>query len=91
MREIDDRYPEYARPYEPLRGGRHHGRLTGNEGAAFQRRLKRRNMIRQYYIIILAHLRLSKNYASAPASGKIGVGVLSWTNGKRTRGEMWYS
>ncbi|MBQ2141246.1 MAG: hypothetical protein II433_09155 [Acidaminococcaceae bacterium] len=49
MREIDDRYPEYARPYEPLRGGRHHGRLTGNEGAAFQRRLKRRNMIRQYY------------------------------------------
>ena len=38
MREIDDRYPEYARPYEPLRGGRHHGRLTGNEGAAFQHR-----------------------------------------------------
>ena len=32
MKEIDDRYPEYARPYEPVKGGRHHGRLTGNEG-----------------------------------------------------------
>ncbi len=24
MREIDDRYPEYAEPYEPVRGARHH-------------------------------------------------------------------
>lgn len=89
MREIDDRYPEYARPYEPLRGGRHHGRLTGNEGAAFQRRLKRRNMIRQYYNTGASQT--VKKLCKPPASGKIGVGVLSWTNGKRTRGEMWYS
>lgn len=24
IREIDDRYPEYALPYEPVKGGRHH-------------------------------------------------------------------
>ena len=35
-------------------------------------------------------LSLSKNYPNALASGKIGAGVLSWTNGKKTRGEMWY-
>ena len=27
MREIDDRYPEFARPYEPVKGGKHHKRL----------------------------------------------------------------
>ena len=30
MREIDDRYPEFARPYEPVKGGKHHGPLRGS-------------------------------------------------------------
>ena len=33
---------------------------------------------------------LSKNYPKAPVSGKIGTGVLSWTNGRRMLGGMWY-
>ena len=27
MREIDDRYPEFAAPYEPVKRGKHHKRL----------------------------------------------------------------
>ena len=27
VREIDDRYPEIARPYEPVKGGKHHKRI----------------------------------------------------------------
>ena len=27
MREVDDRYPEIAKPYEPVKGGKHHKRL----------------------------------------------------------------
>ena len=26
MRETDDRYPEFAEPYEPVKGGKHHKR-----------------------------------------------------------------
>ena len=29
IRETDNRYPEYARPYEKVKGGRHHGGLAG--------------------------------------------------------------
>ena len=29
MREINDQYPEYARPYEPVKGGKHHKGLYG--------------------------------------------------------------
>ena len=32
-------------------------------------------------------LSLSKNYASAPISGKIGMGVLSWKSGEKMRDE----
>ena len=28
MKEIDDRYPEFAEPYEPVKGGKHHKALT---------------------------------------------------------------
>ena len=28
MREVDDRYPESAKPYEPVKGGKHHKRLN---------------------------------------------------------------
>ena len=28
MKEIDDRYPEFAEPYEPVKGGKHHKRLS---------------------------------------------------------------
>ncbi|MBQ1467722.1 MAG: hypothetical protein IIZ27_04525, partial [Solobacterium sp.] len=28
MREVDDRYPEIAKPYEPVKGGKHHKRLN---------------------------------------------------------------
>ena len=27
MKEIDDRYPEIARPYEPVKGGKHYEKL----------------------------------------------------------------
>ena len=27
MREIDDRYPEFARPWEPVKGGKHYKKL----------------------------------------------------------------
>ena len=27
MREIDDRYPEFAEPWEPVKGGKHYKRL----------------------------------------------------------------
>ena len=32
MREINDQYPEYARPYEPVKGGKHHNGLYGKPG-----------------------------------------------------------
>lgn len=51
MLEIDDRYPEFARPYEPIRGRRRHGRLTGNESAFMaQRRLRRLDMTRRGFL-----------------------------------------
>ena len=49
MREIDDRYPEYARPFEPLRRRTIRARLTGNEAALYQRRLSRMNQMRKYF------------------------------------------
>ena len=49
MREIDNRFPEYARPYEPLRRGRRFSRLTGNEAALYQRRAARKNLMRKYF------------------------------------------
>ncbi len=30
MREVDDRYPEFARPYEPVKGGKHYKRLSNS-------------------------------------------------------------
>ena len=49
MREIDDRYPEYARPFEPLRRRTIRARLTGNEAALYQRRVSRMNQMRKYF------------------------------------------
>ena len=49
MREIDNRYPEYARPKEPLRGRKIRARLTGNEAALYHRRLTRMNQMRKYF------------------------------------------
>ena len=49
MREIDNHYPEYARPYEPLRRRKIRGRLTGNEAALYQRRLARMNQMHKYF------------------------------------------
>ncbi len=52
MREIDDRYPEYARPYEPVKGGRHHGRLSGNEGnLAVLRRVRHLDRARRGFLM----------------------------------------
>lgn len=51
MREIDDRYPEFARPYEPIKGRKRHGRLTGNEAALMtQRRLRRLERARRGFL-----------------------------------------
>ena len=32
MREVNDQYPEYAEPYEPVKGGKHHKGLYGTRG-----------------------------------------------------------
>ncbi|MBR3231121.1 MAG: hypothetical protein IKF75_00425, partial [Lachnospiraceae bacterium] len=29
MREVNDQYPEFAEPYEPVKGGKHHKGLYG--------------------------------------------------------------
>ena len=51
MLEIDNRYPEYARPYEPIKGRKRHGRLTGNESAFMaQRRFRRLDMTRRGFL-----------------------------------------
>ena len=42
MLEIDDRYPEYARPYEPIKGRHRHGPLKGNECALGAKRFSDR-------------------------------------------------
>ena len=51
MREIDDRYPEYARPYAPLGKRRRYGKLTGNEATLFMRRARIRERLRRYYAV----------------------------------------
>ncbi len=52
MREIDNRYPEFARPYEPVKGGRHRGPLTGNEAAMLvNRRIRHLNMARRGFLM----------------------------------------
>ena len=50
MLEIDNRYPEYARPYEPVKGRRRHGPLTGNEAMAARRRLRRFDLARRGFL-----------------------------------------
>ena len=50
MREIDDRYPEYARPYCPLGRTKRGARLTGNEATLLAvRRAERLNLMRKYF------------------------------------------
>ena len=52
MREIDNRYPEFARPYEPVKGGRHHAPLTGNEAAMMvRRRVRHLDMARRGFLM----------------------------------------
>ena len=51
MLEIDDRYPEYARPYEPIKGRHRHGPLKGNESALLKmRRLRRLDLARRGFL-----------------------------------------
>ena len=61
MKEIDNRYPEYARPYAPVRRSRHHSPLSGNEAtllqhggrqvnrSALHRQLQRSSLMRKYF------------------------------------------
>ncbi len=57
MLEIDDRYPEYARPYEPVKGRHRHGPLHGNESALMKmRRLRRLNLARRGFLTGVAFL-----------------------------------
>ena len=61
--------------------------LSPNENRDFFDTLKK-----ALYIEYLASKHsLSKNYPNAPVSGKIGTGVLTWMNGRKTHVEMWYS
>ena len=51
MLEIDDRYPEYARPYEPIKGRHRHGPLNGNESSLMRmRRLRRLDLARRGFL-----------------------------------------
>ena len=50
MLEIDNRYPEYARPYEPVKGRKRHGPLNGNQSAFARRRLRRLDMTRRGFL-----------------------------------------
>ena len=38
MLEIDNRYPEFAEPYEPVKGGKHHKKLAWAAAAKESRR-----------------------------------------------------
>jgi hypothetical protein len=65
MREVNDQYPEYAEPYEPVKGGKHHKGLYGTRG------LKSSNNSRRL-VFALAGLLLILLVAGRPGAVKPG-------------------
>ena len=67
MREINDQYPEYAEPYEPVKGGKHHKGIYGTRGP------DRRNSPRRFLFFALIGLLLLLIVSSRPGGELAGT------------------
>ena len=67
MREINDQYPEYAEPYEPVKGGKHHKGIYGTRGP------DRRNSPRRFLFFALIGLLLLLLVSSRPGGELAGT------------------
>ena len=76
MREINDQYPEYAEPYEPIKGGKHHKGIYGTRGP------ERRNSPKRFLFFALIGLLLLLLVSTGPG-GEI-PGTEPQTDEKKT-------
>ena len=67
MREINDQYPEYAEPYEPVKGGKHHKGIYGTRGP------DRRNSPRRFLFFALIGLLLLLLVSTGPGGELAGT------------------
>ena len=67
MREINDQYPEYAEPYEPVKGGKHHKGIYGT------RRPERRNSSKRFLFFALIGLLLLLLVSTRPGGEMPGT------------------
>lgn len=67
MREINDQYPEYAEPYEPIKGGKHHKGIYGTRGP------DRRNSPRRFLFFALIGLLLLLLVSTSPGGELAGT------------------
>lgn len=67
MREINDQYPEYAEPYEPIKGGKHHKGIYGTRGP------DRRNSPRRFLFFALIGLLLLLLVSTGPGGELAGT------------------
>ena len=67
MREINDQYPEYAEPYEPVKGGKHHKGIYGTRGPA------RRNSPERFLFFALIGLLLLLLVSTGPGGEMAGT------------------
>ena len=74
MREINDQYPEYAEPYEPVKGGKHHKGIYGTRGP------DRRNSPRRFLFFALIGLLLLLLVSTGPGGELAGTEPLRRLN-----------
>ena len=67
MREINDQYPEYAEPYEPIKGGKHHKGIYGTRGP------ERRNSPKRFLFFALIGLLLLLLVSTRPGGEMPGT------------------
>ena len=67
MREINDQYPEYAEPYEPIKGGKHHKGIYGTRGPG------RRNSSKRFLFFALIGLLLLLLVSTRPGGEMPGT------------------
>ena len=67
MREINAQYPEYAEPYEPVKGGKHHKGIYGTRGP------DRRNSPRRFLFFALIGLLLLLLVSTRPGGELTGT------------------
>ena len=67
MREINDQYPEYAEPYEPIKGGKHHKGIYGTRGP------ERRNSSKRFLFFALIGLLLLLLVSTRPGGEMPGT------------------